>query len=197
MKNVGNYTIKYIVEGTENYDGDSVEISVIINKAKVDMPAADTTNFVYTGNAQTYSLATSDLYTITGTLTSTNVGTEIITVALNDKDNYEWSNATTAALTYTFEIKQAQAVITVDTTNVEITYGETHTPRKATTNFGKATSEIVGDAENVGTYRVTYTVEGTDNYAGATASYTVTIKQAQAVITVDTTNVEITYGETH
>ncbi len=80
-------------------------------------------------------------------------------------------------------ITKATAVITVDTTPIEVTYGETVVLPEATSSFGTVSCDKTpADLVKAGTYTVTYTVEGTDNYDGATVTVTVTVKPADISI---------------
>ena len=81
-------------------------------------------------------------------------------------------------------IEKANASISVDTTPIEKFYGETLTLPTATTNFGTVTvDKIAAEMKNKGTYTVTYTVAGTNNYDGDTKTVNVTIKQLPVNIT--------------
>ena len=104
--NAGEYTASVTLDyDTDNYNEISIEDLIWkINKAKVEKPTADTTNFVYNGEEQTYTLAESELYTISDNTTQTEVGTYEITVALKDKANYEWNDGTIDNLIYVFTI---------------------------------------------------------------------------------------------
>ncbi len=78
-----------------------------------------------------------------------------------------------------FVISKAQAEIMVDTADIVKTYGEAWNLPVASTNFGTVTCDkIIGDLVNAGTYTVTYTVVGTDNYNGDTKSVKVVINKA-------------------
>ena len=81
-------------------------------------------------------------------------------------------------------IEKVNASISVDTTPIEKFYGETVTLPTATTNFGTVTvDKIAAEMKNKGTYTVTYTVAGTNNYDGDTKTVNVTIKQLPVNIT--------------
>ena len=63
----GNYTVWYKVAGDRNHSGTTPKsVGVTIAKAKVEIPAADPTQFTYSGEEQTYTLAASGLYTVAG-----------------------------------------------------------------------------------------------------------------------------------
>jgi len=86
--------------------------------------------------------------------------------------------------TVDFTIAKAQAVISVDTTPIEKFYGEALTLPDATTNIGSVTvDKTVAQMKDKGTYTVTYTVAGTNNYNGDTKTVNVTIKQLPINIT--------------
>lgn len=71
----------------------------------VDVPTANNDEFYYTGSAQTYTLATSDWYTISGNV-QTEVGTYTVTVSLRKFAGITWADETTTDKTFTFEIKE-------------------------------------------------------------------------------------------
>ncbi len=151
---------------------------LVVNKAKVEKPTADTSVFTYTGTEQTYNVTESTLYTISDN-TRTNAGSQTVTVSLNDAANYEWTDETTTNITFTFKIGKASAVINVDTTAIVKTYGESFTLPVATTNFGEVICDkTITDLVNANTYTVTYTVAETDNYNGDTKTVSVTINKA-------------------
>ncbi len=178
LVNADTYTVTYTVAGTNNYNGATETVSVTINKAKVEKPTADTNVFTYTGSAQTYAVATNNAYTVTGN-TRTDAGSQTVTVSLNDTANYEWTDNSIADVAFTFTIGKANAVIDVDTTAIVKTYGESFTLPVATTNFGTVVCDReITDLVNAGTYTVTYTVVGTDNYNSDAKNVRVTINKA-------------------
>ena len=104
--NAGTYWVKATVEGTDNYTALIDTKSFVIDTVKVAKPVADTTVFTYDGTEKTYTVAANDAYTVSGNK-QTNAGTHTVTVTLNDKDNYEWSDNTTADVEFTFTINKA------------------------------------------------------------------------------------------
>ena len=59
-ENAGEYTVWYKVAGDSNHSDTTPEsVGVTIAKAKVEIPAADPTQFTYSGEEQTYTLAAS------------------------------------------------------------------------------------------------------------------------------------------
>ena len=93
------------VEGVYSFtptDGCLVEIN-LTDLRKVDKPQGDTTVFKYTGSELTYSIASSDKYTISGNK-KTEVGSYEVIVSL--KDGYYWSDKTIDDLKFSFVIFQ-------------------------------------------------------------------------------------------
>ena len=110
-ENAGEYTVWYKVAGDGNHS-DTTPVSVTIAKAKVEIPAADPTQFTYSGDEQTYTLAASDLYTVAGNVRKS-AGTYTVTVTLKDAENYVWSDNTATAKTFDFVIAKAPVTVTV------------------------------------------------------------------------------------
>ena len=109
----GNYTVWYKVAGDGNHSDTTPEsVGVTIAKAKVEIPAADPTQFTYSGEEQTYTLAASGLYTVAGNVRKS-AGTYTVTVTLKDAENYVWSDNTATAKTFDFAIAKAPVTVTV------------------------------------------------------------------------------------
>ena len=112
-ENAGEYTVWYKVAGDSNHsDTTPASVSVTIAKAKVEIPAADPTQFTYSGEEQTYTLTASGLYTVAGNVRKS-AGTYTVTVTLKDTENYVWSNNTATAKTFDFVIAKAPVTVTV------------------------------------------------------------------------------------
>ncbi len=112
-ENAGAYTVWYKVAGDGNHSDTTPEsVSVTIAKAKVEIPAADPTQFTYSGEDQTYTLAESGLYIVAGNVRKS-AGTYTVTVTLKDTENYVWSNNTATAKTFDFVIAKAPVTVTV------------------------------------------------------------------------------------
>ena len=111
-ESAGEYTVWYKVAGDSNHsDTTPASVSVTIAKAKVEIPAADPTQFTYSGEEQTYTLTASGLYTVAGNVRKS-AGTYTVTVTLKDTENYVWSDNTDAAKEYTFIIAKAPVTVT-------------------------------------------------------------------------------------
>lgn len=91
-----------------------------IGEQAVTIPAADDTEFVYNGSEQTYAIAESELYTVEGNVQK-DAGTYTVTVSLNDKDNYVWSDDPTDDRSYTFAI--SPKAVTATWVGLEQVYG--------------------------------------------------------------------------
>ena len=77
---------------------------------------------------------------------------------------------------FTVMVDKAKAEIAVNTDPITVVYGEAVVLPTATTNFGTvACDKTASDLVNAGTYTVTYSVAGSDNYNGDTKTITVTV----------------------
>ncbi len=86
--------------------GNTTVYTITVNKIKVTKPAADNTAFTYNGEEQTYTIAESELYTVTNNKRE-DAGMQKVTIVLKDKINYEWADSTTNDLEYDFNIEKA------------------------------------------------------------------------------------------
>ena len=112
-ENAGAYTVWYKVAGDGNHSDTTPEsVGVTIARKSVAVPAANPTQFTYSGEDQTYTLAASGLYTVAGNVRKS-AGTYTVAVTLKDPANYVWSDNTDAAKEYTFIIGKAQVTVTV------------------------------------------------------------------------------------
>ena len=115
--NEAGYTVTVKLADTEKYqwsDGSSLDrtYTFVIHKAIVNAPAGDSTVFTYNGKEQTYVIAESDAYTVSGNRqTAANEEGHVVTVELSDKDNYQWNDRTTDNKTYRFVIKKAAITV--------------------------------------------------------------------------------------
>ncbi len=176
----GEYTLT--ITGKGNFTG-TANKEWNIEKATYDM-----SGITFNDGEFTYSESANSIY-INGQLPAgvsvdytnngqVNATTSPITVTAKftgDGVNYNEIPDMTATIT----VNKANAVITVDTTPIVKTYGESFTLPVATTNFGTVVCDKkVSDLVNANTYTVTYTVAGTNNYNGDTKTVSVTINKA-------------------
>lgn len=103
-------------------DGETSKVvgQLTITAADVPIPEADETAFIYNGAEQTYHIAESGLYAVSGNV-QVDAGTYTVTVALKDKANYTWSDGTTDDRTYTFTI--SPKAVTATWVGLEQVYG--------------------------------------------------------------------------
>ena len=192
--NAGNYNVVLSLVDSNNYKWSSTEncdVTLIftINKAQVAKPVADDRTFIYTGLEQTYNIASSDLYTISGN-SQTYAGNHIVTVTLKDTTNYEWVDGNSDSLSYTFTINKAQNSWTNAPTVSNWTYNEAGIPGAASAKFGSVTVEykLSSAADNTyseslpteaGAYLARFTVSGTADYAELSETLEFSISQAE------------------
>ncbi len=105
----GSYHVLVALNDADNYmwnDSSIVDLgySFVVNKAKVEIPATDTTAFEYDGKEHVYGIDANPLYKISGNV-QTLVGRHIVKVSLVDYANYMWSDGTSDDLQYEFVIK--------------------------------------------------------------------------------------------
>ncbi len=147
---ITDYTVAYQTENAQafavsdthvvvSYGELFVNVSVTVGKIKLEKPAADATNFVYNGDEQTYDIAESERYTVSGNK-QTNAGSYSVTVALKDAANISWAGGSTDNLTYTFAIAKAENVIDWakgednEYISLDIVHGATPTPQATATS---------------------------------------------------------------
>lgn len=184
--NAGEYKVTIALKDAANYkwetadNSEALEYDFVIAKAKVTAPTADTNEFTYDGSEKTYTLATSDEYTVSENTTQKDAGTYNLTVSLEDTTNYQWTDGTTEDLTYTFTINP-KPVTAPAADSTEFTYtGSKQTYTVAASDDYKVENNERTDA---GSQTVTVSLKDTKNTAwtdGTTAAkeYTFTIAKA-------------------
>ena len=188
----GKYTVYYKVVGDENHSDTDVQyVEVEIGQLAVAEPTV-TGTYTYSGKEHTVTLAgVESCMTIASGNKGTNAGNYEVQVTLDG--NHQWAEGSDGKIPWS--IDKAKAEISVNTDPITVTYGETVTLPTATTNFGDVVcNKKASDIVNAGTYTVTYTVAGTDNYDGDTKSITVTVNAKAITVTADA--LSKTYGDT-
>ena len=175
----GDYRCSCIVTasvGESTSAGIKAEVTAAIDKRKLEKPAADDTKFIYSGQEQTYAIAPSEYYTVTGNV-QTDAGTYTVTVALDDKANCQWADGSTDDLSYTFTIAKLGVEKPAED-NTEFVYsGKEQTYTIAPSDYYAVTGNVQTDA---GTHTVTVVLKDKSNYQWADGStddlsYTFTI----------------------
>ena len=194
--NAGSYTVEITLKDKANYEWTDETVTdltfnFVIEKAQVTKPVADTTVFVYNSQAQTYTIAASDLYTVAGNV-ETLAGNYTVTVTLKDKANYEWTDETVTDLTFDFVIEKATydmgGVVFADKTVVYT--GSAFSIEATNLPAGVTVSYENNDKTNVGDYTVTANFAGNANYnAIPSKTAQLVIKKAQVAKPVADTTV--------
>ena len=192
------------------------EISWSIARAKVEKPTAST-GLKYSGTEQTAVAAVEGKYTVENGA-KTNAGSYTAVVTLNK--NYQWADGTTTALSLPWSIAKADATITAsditvvlgytgnvnasiagvipaDLTDAELTYVIAPADKGVTIDQN---GEVTVDANATeGTYTVTISFVGDDNYNAAEEEVTVTVtdKMPVDVILNGTGKDDAVYGNTY
>ena len=184
-KSAGTKDVTVTFKG--NYSGTKTAKYVIVKADSSCIAPVAVADLVYTGSAQTLVTAATPTggtvqYSLseTGTFsdsipTGTDAGTYTVYYKVIGDANH---NGTDVLDPVQVTISKAKAEITVDQTAIVKTFGETLTLPEATSNFGEVVCDKTAeDLVNVGSYTVTYTVVGTDNYDGDTKTVSVTINK--------------------
>ena len=195
------FAVEFTPKDTVNYNKVSGTATITVNKQQIAKPDADDTKFVYTGVAQTYTVAASELYTVSGN-TCIEAGSQTVTIALTDKENYAWVGGSSDDLQYTFTIAKAPLTITANAKS--ITYGAA--PANAGVSYtgfvnGETEDKLTGTLSysydykqygNVGTYAITPAGLSSNNYAITFVDGTLTVEQKE--IGIKWSNTELTYS---
>ena len=110
----GVYMVRaYVINGSGEFEYSEDFTTLEIHKAKVPMPMADSSEFVYNGEMHRYFVAESPLYFIINDR-RTRVGSQTVTVMLNDKDNYVWENGTGDDIHFIFTVQEGSFTDRID-----------------------------------------------------------------------------------
>lgn len=184
--NAGTATAKVTVSGTKY----SVNFTIV--PKLVTKPEADSNTYTYTGSEQTYIVAASDDYAVTGN-TMTNAGSQTVTVALKDPTNTKWADSSTDDVTFTFTIGKATYNMSgVSFESATYIYDGTEKELKITGTLpeGVSVSYTNNTLTNVGSTTATATFTGDDtNYeAISDMNATLTITAASSTISITANN---------
>ena len=90
----------------------STPFEITIEKIKVVIPEADTSEYIYNAKEQTYVLTENEAYTISGNKqTTANEDGYDVTVSLNTPETHAWSDDSIEAKNYKFVIKKATITV--------------------------------------------------------------------------------------
>jgi hypothetical protein len=103
----GEYEVKAVVTATDSYNGTEKVAAFTIGKALVEKPLQGDTRYIYDGEEQTFEIADSDKYTISGNVQS-EIGEYTVIISLNDKNNYAWADGSSDDLEYVYTITDEQ-----------------------------------------------------------------------------------------
>jgi len=204
--NAGTYGATFTLKDT-NYqwaDGTTTVKNVdwTIGRASLSVPSQSGT-VTYTGRVQSPSWYNyqSTKMTIGGTTSSTNASTYYAT--FTPKENYQWTDGTTAAKSVAWKI--GRATLTVPSPKETLSYtGSSQSPSWNNYDSSKMTIGGTTSATNAGTYYATFTPKANYQWSGGSTSaksvawkiekttYTVTIVDSVASQYVD--NCYIQYG---
>ncbi len=159
----GSHTAVLTLTDAKNYtwaDGtdEPIRIPWRIARAKVEAPAVSA-DFTYTGGEQIVPIPESELYTVRGAA-ATDADSYTTTVSLNDTDNYEWMDGSTADLTYRWRIGVASVPVPTVDTNIIYTGEEQSSGVREDSRY----MVTGGTAINAGSYIASVALKDTHNY---------------------------------
>ncbi len=180
----GTATVTVKAAETDNYAEATTTISVTVNKKKVAIPTADTTEYTYTGTAQTYGVTSTDDYTVEGGV-QTNAGEYPITITLNN-ENYEWDGTLG---TYKFVINKAAVTVTAKSYTIKVgealptyAYDVTGLVNNETLPIDVTISCNAADSNTAGTYDIIVSgAAASDNYTFSYVKGTLTVSEKEVV----------------
>ena len=101
----GTYYVKAYIPATGEYAGAQKIETFTIRKKVIARPEADPTRFVYSGAAQTYTIAPSTEYAVSGNV-QVDAGRHVVTVTLTDAANTVWDSGLGEPLSFDFVIEK-------------------------------------------------------------------------------------------
>lgn len=109
--NAGKYVVKATLKDKANYvwenlTNENLAFDFVIEKAELNEPQKDETEYVYDGSEKTYYIPESEYYAVSGNK-QTNAGVYTVKVELKDKTNYSWKGSA-GNLYYEFAIAKAK-----------------------------------------------------------------------------------------
>jgi len=177
--NAGTQTHKARFNGDVNYNAsDNIyTISVAVAKAKVVKPAVVNKTLVYSGSELSAGIAANAAYTITSG-SATNANNYTATVALIDKNNYEWADGTTADFTLDWSIAKKAGTFG-DPSALNTTYSPTLTLDNLALPAGYSwnTPTTILSAGNNQSFAATFT-DPSGNYTAVSGSIVVNVAKA-------------------
>ena len=166
LANESGYPVTVTLKDTNNTkwtDGTIAAKTYVfkISKKPIDIPAEDTTEFVYDGSEKTYSIPASADYKVEGNKqTAANEDGYTVTVTLNDTNNTEWTDGATDPKTYVFKISKKSIAIPPEDTTEFVYDGNEKTYNIPTSADYTVDGNVKTD---VGTYTVTVKLTDTGN----------------------------------
>ena len=195
-------TISKVTNG--NYTFSDKEVNFTIKKVQLEKVTLVTDTIVYNGSGSFPAMDNynDSLQELSGTLGATNVGDYTTTVALKDKNNYEWTDGTPGNLTLNWKIIQAtiaDASVTLPQATYRVT-GSEITPEPTVVVNGrtltKDTDYTVSYTDNTNIGTATVTVTGKNNYKGTgKATFEIANKEVLTISGLNS-NEEFTYDGT-
>ena len=117
ISGAGTAVITATAGATEDYAEAKASFALTVEKKPIEIPAADSTAFVYSGKEQTYGIAETADYRVDGGK-RTEAGAQTVTVTLRDTKNTRWTDRDAESITYPFTIEKAVLTVTAKSRTV-------------------------------------------------------------------------------
>lgn len=179
----GSYTLTVSLTSTTNYKWSDdttapVDFSWSIAKRSFTKPTITSGSFTYAPSTPrtptTDSNYKSAHMTKGGDTSATNAGNYTLTISLNDTDNNEWADHSTAALSLSWSIAKAQGTISVNPSSLEI-QGVNATGTSTITRTGDGSLSVKSSNTSVATVNRSGTTVTVTGKGGGSATITVTL----------------------
>ena len=175
-----------------------------IETYKLTKPTAKVKTYIYDASEQTFefdnfteSLFGSKVFTVSGD-NKTNAGSTTVTVAINDKQNFAWSDGTNADLTFTWNMDKAEVT---EPAAAETTFDYDDKPHSIVFAENSIDETLMTVSNNsrtaIGTQTVTVSLKDTTNYAwsnGSSEDLTFTLAIGVPVYSLPTIDGSYTYN---
>ncbi len=112
-KNAGLYQVRAYVENGMGRQYSENFTAFAIYKIKVALPSTQDIDYIYDGEIHHYMIEKSEYYTVVNDR-RVQVGTQQVSVILNDKENYIWANGSAEDLIFDFTVQKAPSAFVVD-----------------------------------------------------------------------------------
>jgi len=177
---------------------------IVIDKKKVNEPTLTCDSFSFDNNEKEVEINNVESFmTISNTSITKATSKGVYTITYTLGSNYEWNTGSDGVIEWT--IGPAITIITVDKTPIILAYGDIINIPISESNFGEViittntsksiVNNQITDKVSVGSYTITYKVNGTEDYLEKIETISLTINPKKIVVPTATQNLVYNGGE--